>query len=184
MPHDPKERPPLQPAQLIRVLADFKINWVLCGSQVLALHGADLAPNDLDVVPDLAPDNLRRVADCLDDLHATAAYLDGWGGPRGTLEACRAWHPDPATAEHLDWLFVTPFGMLDIVIEHADSYASLMNGATRYYAEDVSYWVCDPRRVLQALEGRKRPKDAKRRAVYRAMRRKFGMPDLPDAGGD
>ncbi len=145
---DPQDRPPLQPGPLIAALAAHNFRWVLCGSQVLALHGANLAPNDLDVVPDLAPANLARVADCLRDLDAIAAYLDGWGGARGTLDACRAWWPKPANATHLDWLFVTPLGLLDIVIAKADSYASLMEGATQHVTQGILNWACDPRRVF------------------------------------
>ena len=36
---------------LIRLLHDRDVDWVLSGSAVLALYGADLRPNDLDVVP-------------------------------------------------------------------------------------------------------------------------------------
>ncbi|MEJ6401474.1 hypothetical protein [Yoonia sp. 2307UL14-13] len=172
---DPTDRPALQPTALIKALATHDVQWVLCGSQVLALHGADLAPNDLDVVPELSPENLHRVAACLRDLEAVAAYLDGWGGERGTLEACTAWRPDPPTADHLDWLFVTERGMLDIVIAHADPYDSLMDGATERDADGTPYWCCDPRRVLKALEKRNRKKDTAREAVYRDMRRKLGM---------
>ena len=174
----PTDRPALQPAALIKALAVHDVKWVLCGSQVLALHGADLTPNDLDVVPELSPDNLKRVAACLRDLDAVAAYLDGWGGERGTLETCAAWCPDPPTADHLDWLFVTELGMFDIVIEHADSYDSLMDGAVQMDAHDTQYWCCDPRRVLTALERRNRKKDAAREAVYRDMRQRLGMPAL------
>ncbi len=176
--HDPTDRPPLQPAPLIGALAAFEVRWVLCGSQVLAMYGADITPNDLDVVPELSHENLRRLAACLTKLEAVAAYLDGWGGARGTLEACRAWRPDPPTADHLDWLLITAFGPLDIVIAHADPYASLMQGATQCQSEGTPYWVCDPRRVLTALESRSRTKDAVRHATYQAMRRKFGMPAL------
>lgn len=176
-PRNPKDRPALQPGRLIRALAEFEVRWVLCGSQVLAIHSADISPNDLDVVPHLGQDNLGRVAACLDALGAVAAYLDGCGGERGTLDACRGWRTHPATAANLDWLFVTQWGMLDIVIEKADSYESLMDGATPHSADGVPYWVCDPRRVLTALEGRQRSKDKERRAVYRAIRRQFGMSD-------
>ena len=176
---DPTARPALQPTRLIKALAMHDVAWVLCGSQVLALHGASLTPNDLDVVPDLDPGNLRRLANCLQDLGAVAAYLDGWGGARGTMEACKAWLPDPPTPEHLDWLFVTHAGMLDIVIAHADPYDTLMADATQRDADGTPYWCCDPKRVLTALEARNRKKDKARSAIYSKMRRKFGMPDLP-----
>ncbi|WP_341366927.1 hypothetical protein [Yoonia sp. BS5-3] len=174
----PKDRPPLQPAPLIAALDAYAVRWVMCGSAVLSLHGADIIPNDLDVVPDLSEDNLRRLADCLKHLNAVAAYLDGWGGARGTLEACANWRPDPPDADNLDWLFVTAFGPLDIVIAHADPYASLMQGAAQHVAEGVSYWVCDPRRVLKALEPRNRTKDKARAAIYQQMRQRFGMPPI------
>ncbi|SPH17837.1 hypothetical protein DEA8626_01364 [Defluviimonas aquaemixtae] len=176
---DPTDRPALQPAPLIKALAKFKVRWVLCGSQVLALHGAGIVANDLDVVPHLESENLRRVAACLEYLRAVAAYLDGWGGERGTLEACRAWRPVPPTSENLDWLFVTHLGMLDIVIEKADPYESLMDHAEVRSAGGTPYWLCDPRRVLKALEGRARKKDRERDAIYRLMRRRLGMPELP-----
>lgn len=175
MPLDPTDRPALQFSRLVRVLADHDIRWVLCGSQVLALHGAKLAPNDLDVVPDLDPDNLVRVAACLKALDAIPALL---GGKNIPLEACHAWRPDPPTAENLDHLLVTSLGMLDIVIKNADPYASLLDGATPMSADGTPYLACDPRRVLKALEGRNRKKDQARRPAYEAMRRRFGMTDL------
>ena len=172
---DPKDRPALQADALIRILAEFEVNWVLCGSFVLQLHGAKLSPNDLDVVPDLAPGNLQRLADCLSHLNAVAAYLDGWGGPRGTYASCRNWRPWPVTPTQLDWLYVTQFGMLDIVIEKADPYEVLMSDATQHAIDGTEFWMCDPRRVLKALAPRNRQKDAARLAEYDRLRRKFGM---------
>jgi len=173
---DPSARPPLQRVPLIHALARHRVRWVLCGSEVLRLHGADLTPNDLDVVPDLAPDNLGRLAGCLSELQAVAAYLEGWGGARGTLQACRDWRPSPATADHLDWLLVTRFGMLDIVVAKAEPYDILMQGASHYLAAGVPYMACDPRRVLAALEGRTRAKDRARAGIYADLRRRLGMP--------
>lgn len=175
---DPKTRPPLQPDKLINALAEFDVAWVLCGSQVLALHGAKLTPNDLDVVPDLAPDNLERLANCVAKLDAVAAYLDGWGGARGTYEACLDWRPDPPTAEHLDWLLVTRFGMLDIVIDNADPYDVLMSDATQMTTGKTPYWACTPQRVLNALKPRNRKKDLERAAEYARMRKLFGLPPV------
>lgn len=176
---DPKDRPPLQIAPLIDALAQHGVRWVMCGSQVLKFYGAEIAPNDLDVVPDLTPANLKRVATCLKSLDAVAAFLDGWGGARGSYAACQNWQPNPPTAEHLDWLYVTQFGMLDIVIEKAEPYASLMDGASEMLISGHSVSVCDPRRVLKALEPRQRKKDAARQSEYQRLRKQFGMPELP-----
>ncbi|QHQ34489.1 hypothetical protein [Algicella marina] len=169
----PSDRPVLQAEALIAVLAAHEVRWVLCGSQVLALHGAKLVPNDLDVVPELSPENLARVAECLRSLNAVRAYLDGWGG--ATLAECEDWRVGAATAEALDWLYVTPLGMLDIVVEFAAPYAELMQGAIELEAAGVPYRACDPRKVLRALERRDRSKDAARRAEYARLRRELGV---------
>ena len=179
----PMARPKLQPGPLLAALQRSGADWVLCGSQVLALHGADLEPNDLDVVPDLTPDNLARIAACLEELGAVKAYLDGWGGARGTYKACLAWRADEPSAAHLDWLYVTPFGLLDIVIEFAEPYATIMQDAQKVSLAGHAIWASDPRRVLRALEDRSREKDRARAEVYRRMRRKFGMAETPDRQG-
>ena len=174
----PTDRPATQFVPLIRLLAQHDVRWVLCGSHVLALHGAEIVANDLDVVPDLATGNLIRIAVCLDALEAVPAYFGGAAGPDDTYEACLAWRSDPPTPENLDHLFVTPLGMLDIVIRNADPYESFLAGASPMSADGAPFLACDPRRVLKALEGRSRQKDRDRRSIYEAMRRDLGMPEL------
>ena len=70
---DPRDRPPQQLEPMVAALARHQVEWVLIGSQVLALYGADLVPNDLDVLPELSPTNLQRLAECLNELGAVAA---------------------------------------------------------------------------------------------------------------
>lgn len=166
----PRQRPPLQTTQLVRALNTHDVNWVLYGSQVLVLHGADLQPGDLDIIADTSPENLKRFALCLEHLGTVAAFLDAWGGARGTFQACDNWQPFPATADHLDWLFVTPFGMLDIVVSCCDGFDALMQGATQHASGGVAFWACDPRKVLDALEGRTRAKDEARSPIYEKTR--------------
>jgi len=175
-PLTPTDRPALEPAPLIDALHVHGVRWVLCGSHVLTLHGAALKANDLDVVPDLTSENLSRVAACLAALNARRAHLNGWGGARGTMAACLSWRPEPPTASNLDWLYVTPHGMLDIVIENADPFDALMQGASRHTSGSTPYFACAPWRVLQALEKRTRKKDKARMAIYAAMRARFPKP--------
>ncbi|AXB43353.1 hypothetical protein [Amycolatopsis albispora] len=75
---DPRSRPTLKPAALLRALHEHGIDWVLSGSAVLLLHGADLRPNDLDVVPSPEPANLRRLAGLLAKQAAVPAYHPSW----------------------------------------------------------------------------------------------------------
>ena len=171
----PRDRPPLEADALIATLARYKVDWVLCGSYVLQMHGAALVPNDLDVVPDLAPANLDRLAACLEALSPVAAYFENWDDPRNTPERCAARRARPATAENLDWLWVTRHGMFDIVIENAGPYGDLMSDATRHHSLGTPFYACRPERVLRALEPRSRKKDAARQAEYARLRRQFGL---------
>lgn len=171
----PRDRTPLQADALIRALSRHQVDWVLCGSYVLKMHGADLCPNDLDVVPDLSPENLQRLATCLASLAPVAAYFENWDDPRNTPAHCIARRLAPATPEALDWLWVTEWGMLDIVIEHADPYTILMSDATHHIIDGIPFHACRPERVLRALETRNRKKDLTREAEYDRLRRQFGL---------
>ncbi|MFD0200345.1 MULTISPECIES: hypothetical protein [Saccharothrix] len=167
---DPRDRPPLRLAELLR---DRDVDWVLSGSTVLTLYGADLRPNDLDVVPDLAPDNLDRLAGLLAELGAVPAFFPDWE-PGLTLEQCRAWTPRPATPANLDHLFVTRLGMLDVPPEITGTYTRLRAGATEFELAGVPVWVCDPREVLDRIPDPPRRKDHERAAAYAAVRARLG----------
>lgn len=54
------------------------MRWVLTGSTVLAIYGARLVPNDLDVTPALEPDNLQRLAGALPDIDTVPAFVPDW----------------------------------------------------------------------------------------------------------
>lgn len=54
---DPLARPSLQLRALLQALRDHDVDWVLPGSTVLAIYGAQVTSNDLDVVH---PDSTRR----------------------------------------------------------------------------------------------------------------------------
>lgn len=165
---------------MVRLLADREVDWVLTGSAVLALYGGQLVPNDLDVTPSLAPDNLRRLAAALRDLDAVPAFLPDW--PDGlSLAQCRSWTPQPATEQHLDHLFVTRLGMADVPPRLCGSYDVLIERATRVDVGRVPVQVCHLDEVLTRLDGRTRPKDRQRAAVYQQLRRH--PPAAPDPAG-
>lgn len=172
---DPTKRPPPQIPELVRTLDAFGVDWLLAGSYVLTLYGAELEPNDLDVVVRRDQENLDRLARCLTHLDARPAWY-GEGNPWiESLEACLAWRPEPATIKHLDHLFVTRLGMLDIPFEFLPPYDALLHGASEIRIEDMPVTVCDPTRVLAALETRNRKKDKLRAQEYARMRTMFGM---------
>jgi len=175
MPPHPKDRPPLDAPALIKALDAHDVTWLLAGSYVLKLHGADITPNDLDVVLDRDPANLHRAAECLEALEAVPQWV---GDPKwdvGTVEDHIAWRPWPADIKHLDQLFVTHHGMFDLPFALVPPYDTLLPGSTVIQVGGVDVTVCDPRRVLRALETRNRKKDARRATIYAEMRRRFGL---------
>lgn len=179
---DPRDRPPLLVARLLERLHAARVDWVLSGSAVLAVYGADLVPNDLDVVPALDTRNLERLAGLLTELGAVPAYVAGWT-EGASLAECRAWRADPADATNLDHLFVTELGMLDIPPRITGGYQQLRPGATEVTLAGIPVWVCCPDEVLNRVPDPPRPKDRARAAAYADIRRRraeLTPLDLPD----
>ncbi|MFC7621470.1 hypothetical protein [Microlunatus sp. GCM10028923] len=175
---DPCDRPPLKIGELLRLLHRREIDWVLSGSTVLVLYGADLEPNDLDLVPATDPANLQRLAEVLVELEAAPGYEPGWS-KSATLAECRAWTPEPATPGQLDHLFVTTLGQLDVVPELTGTYDELRAGATLMVLAGTPVWVCDPDAVLGRLPERPRPKDRARSQQYAAVREALRLSRRP-----
>ncbi|MGH2756669.1 MAG: hypothetical protein ACRDI3_02660 [Actinomycetota bacterium] len=156
---DPQGRPPLRPHELIQSLAAHDVEWVLAGSAVFALYGADMTPKDLDIVPSTHEANLHRVAQLLEELNAIPTHQPEW---RWTLSIseCRRWRPLPAVEGNLDHQFVTPFGILDIVPGTAGSFDELSRDAAEVAIDSNPILVANPRHVASLLAAR--PKDGGR----------------------
>jgi hypothetical protein len=165
---DPTARPALQLLPILRLLHAGGVNWILTGSTVLAVYGAKLTPNDVDVTPELHPDNLQRLAAVLRDLDATPAFFPQW--PHGpSIAECERWTPYPATEQNLDHLFVTRLGMLDVPPRICGTYDDLIKQAARVDVGGIEIAVCALPEVLTRLHGRTRAKDQQRAAIYRQM---------------
>lgn len=166
---------------MLRVLADHAVEWVLTGSTVLAIYGADITPNDLDVTP------------CSGQRQSAQAR----GGPRGTgsgpglhaglagrftIKSCRSWRPEPATEQQMEYLFVTRLGMLDVPLRMCGSYEQLLPAASRIEIGGTLVQVCNPREVLARAMALTSPKHRARAALYAAMRDGVGRTTEPCRG--
>lgn len=59
------------PVQVIEILADHGVEFVIIGGFAAELHGAPIpATQDVDVTPSGSPENLARLSSALDDLGA------------------------------------------------------------------------------------------------------------------
>jgi len=61
---------PLDPYALLRELEYARVSYVVIGGVARIIHGSDEVTEDLDITPSLRQDNLRRLEEALEALHA------------------------------------------------------------------------------------------------------------------
>jgi hypothetical protein len=167
---DPTLHPDLNLAPALDVLRTHRVRWVLTGSLVLAAYGARIVPGDLDITPDLHPDNVEALARVAAEVDAIPFHDPDW--PRcPPLESHYEWSPIPATIDNLDHLMVTTVGMLDFVPRLCGTYRDLRPGAMSLEVGGTQVLVADPATVLERLRGRTRRKDVDRRAEIDRLER-------------
>lgn len=162
LPRDPLAPPDLDAGRLVRALRDAGVRWVLDGSAALVAAGVEVVdPGDLDVVPDLASDNLERLASLLARLDAFPEPAPDW--EHGfTVEEVRRWRPSPAVAANLDHRFVTAHGILDIVPALTGSYDELRRSAWTGRIDGAGVLVADLKPILARMLYSTRAKDRAR----------------------
>jgi hypothetical protein len=68
-----------RPDEILKVLEQHRVRYVVIGGLAATLYGAGTVTFDVDVVPDLAPDNLARLSSALEELDARIR-VDGIAG--------------------------------------------------------------------------------------------------------
>ena len=176
--------PPNLPA-LVRALAQAGVAYVVSGSTAALLHGVDVAPGDLDIVPALDTTNLERLRAALDAVDARPdpdgpfgswvqdatgehRWVEHEPGP-GERAARHDWRPDPGDPSTFDEQLLTRFGALDIVPAVSGSYRDLADRASRLHAFDAELLVASIADLLAVLTVARRPKDVPRVAGLRAI---------------
>ena len=191
----PLRRPPDVPA-LLSLLAGHGVRHVVVGSVAAQLHGVALEPGDLDVVPELARDNLLRLAAALASLGARPVGPFGawehdeqgelrWR-PRPTSAAeLAAWRADPDQPASFDQLLASRHGDLDVVPTIAGSYAELAPRAVAIEAHGMRLRVAPIDDLLDRLTRPRRDKDVPRVAALRRLRAatEAAPANAPDATG-
>jgi hypothetical protein len=189
----PGESPDL--AALVAVLHDHGVRYVVTGSVAALLHGVDLQPGDLDIVPALDEDDLERLARVLAAIDARIpadAPFGDWrtepGGDRrwierpprpGEVEARLAWRPVPSDPGSFDHRFQTRLGALDVVPDVAGTYDGLSSRATLVERFGVEIRVAAVADLLAAITVPRRARDGERvRALRAIQRRQAAGPEL------
>ncbi len=107
-------RRPLDPEPLLSMLVDHRVDMIVVGGYAVAAHGHVRATKDIDICPDPADDNLRRLAAALAELEADPIGLDEFAAGEFDLA------PDfDGLKMGGNWTLMTRHGRLD-VMQHLD----------------------------------------------------------------
>ncbi len=176
-----ESRPPDVP-ELLRRLGHHGVVYVLSGSTAALVHGVELEPGDLDIVPETSTENLSRLVELLRDLEAQPLGPFGsWTTldtgerkwvPRPTTERELAeWEPDIGDLGTLDHLFVTRLGNFDVVPELTGTYEFLSRRARQMPWQGVNLRLAHIDELLARLTVPRREKDIARVAGLREIQR-------------
>lgn len=152
-----------QPEGLLEVLTRHGVRYVLIGGFAAVIHGSPYVTSDLDVVPDVAPDNLERLSNALSELHARV-----WteSDPQGVPFE----HDATSLAASRMWNLVTDLGRLDIAFEPSGThgYADVARDAIHLTILGAEVDVASLADVIRSKEAAGRDKD---RLVLPVLRR-------------
>jgi transcriptional regulator with XRE-family HTH domain len=139
---------PLDPYALLRELEYARVSYVVIGALARIIHGSDEVTSDLDITPSLRADNLRRLEEALEALHAHRVDMR----PLGIAEL---------DAEQEPWVpFVCEGGEIHVVARPRGTrgYDDLRRRANREALGDgLRPSVADPADLVRMLEAHEVP---------------------------
>ncbi len=144
LPHEePNADTPPRFYELLRVLGERSVKFILIGGFAVTLQGYTRTTKDIDITPDPRPDNLERLWDALLSVNARPAEFNDFS--MNEL-------PVPFSREGLskggNWIIYTSFGRLDLMSYVEDTkgeltYEELNEQAERVDLDEIGYpiWV-------------------------------------------
>jgi len=115
---------PLQPLELLRLLREHDVDFLVIGGIAVAAHGYLRATKDVDVIPEPSRENLERLAAALTALQASQDLGDVRPEELPQLDV-------EGLEQGGNWFLSTRYGRLDIMrsVEGARSYEQLRSAA-------------------------------------------------------
>ncbi len=136
--------------ELLRVLYEYQVKFIIVGGVSAVLHGAPIATFDLDLVHCREQDNLNHLMAALSDLNAH------YRGHPNRLK------PDPDSLASIGHhLLMTRFGPLDLLgsIENRMDYSDLMDRSEEVHIENMKFQVLSLQFLIESKEQSSREKD-------------------------
>jgi hypothetical protein len=127
--------------ELLRVLREYEVEFVLIGGFAVGLHGYVRATKDIDIVPAPNPQNLSRLWNALTDLEAQPAELEDFRPEEMPVELSL----EALIEGGGNWALYTRLGRLDVMqwVKGIDSYDALRANAQRVDEPSIGHpiWV-------------------------------------------
>jgi len=155
--------PEFRPEEILRVLSDHGVRFVLVGGFAAVIHGSPYVTTDVDVVPEAGRDNLGRLSDAL---RALGARVWTESEPEGLAFG----HNADSLAGSRMWNLVTDQGRLDVTFEPSGTrgYDDLARDAVHLTILGVEVDVASLADVIRSKEAAGRERD---RLVLPVLRR-------------
>jgi len=156
--------PAFDPERILRALSKRGVQYVLVGATAARLQGFPRVTADADITPSRDPDNLKRLADALRDLHARV-YTEAV--PEGLPFSCDA----ESLARGSLWNLVTDGGRLDLVFTPSGTtgYEDLSRSAITYEAFGLEVRAAALKDILRSKSASNRPQDQQDVIILREM---------------
>jgi predicted nucleotidyltransferase len=153
---------PFNPLELLRVLVEHEVDFILIGGLAATIHGSPFATVDVDIVPRRERSNLQHLSDALRSVGARV-YVSA-------KETLRFEHDGASISDAAVWNLATTFGGLDITYVPAGTsgYADLAERAQKTDIGGIIVRVAALEDVIRSKEAANREKD---RVVLPALRR-------------
>ena len=152
-----------RPEGMLEVLAEHEVLYVLIGGFAAVIYGSPYVTTDIDVVPQILPENLTRLSAALDAMHAKV-----WTGaePQGVAFS----HDATSLGAVQIWNLITDFGRLDLMLRPSGTagYDDIARDSVHLTILGVDVDVASLADIVRSKEAAGRDKD---RLVLPVLRR-------------
>ncbi len=157
-----------QPKKILEALARHGVSCVVIGGIASTIHGSPYPTSDVDIVPELKPANLERLADALNELESRILVTDEPDGLKIEVTGAllRKSIPD---FQFLN--FLTKYGQIDLLFRPAgtDGYKDLARNAIEGTLGDVTVQIAALEDVIRSKAAAGRQRDLEHLPTLRRL---------------
>jgi len=148
------QEPDFRPEEILRILNDHEVLYVVIGGMAAVIHGSDIPTTDIDVTPDQSLSNLKRLSAALREMDAKI-----WTQPEP--EGLSFDHAGASLADVQILNLMTDYGRLDVTRTPAGTqgYDDLKRDAMTVDVFGLAVSVASLADVVRSKQAAGRPKD-------------------------